>query len=223
MTFCMLQKDLGKNILISLKICLPAPRRLGSRSMPENHAWRTKNYYLGYHVTCDGVIPIAKKVKAVQALAVPKTHKQLRHFIGMIKFYRDMWQKRSDIISPLTALTSKNVKYYWKDEHQKCFDAIKRVIGSEVLLAYPDFNAPFEIYTDASKLQIGAVVFQKGKPIAFYSQNMNRAQQNYTTTEKELLSLVATIKEFRNILLGDQITVYTDHKNLTYTFLIQNM
>ena len=49
----------------------------------------------------------------------------------------------------------------WKAEHQKCFDAIKRVIGRELLLAYPDFNAPFEIHTDASKLQIGAVIFQK--------------------------------------------------------------
>ena len=109
-----------------------------------------------------------------------------------------------------------------KDEHQKCFDDIKRVIGRKVLLAYPDFNAPFEIHTDASKLQFGAVISQKGNPIAFYSQNMNSAQQNYNTTEKELLSIVATIKEFRNILLGHQITIYTDHKNLIYNFLIQN-
>ena len=89
-----------------------------------------------------------------------KTRKQLRQFIGTINFYREMWQKRSELLAPLTALTSKNVKYDWKYEHQKCFDAIKRVIGREVLLAYQDFNALFEIYTDTSKLQIGAVISQ---------------------------------------------------------------
>ena len=48
---------------------------------------------------------------------------------------------------------------------------------------------------------------------------MSGAQQNYTTTDKELLSVVAIIKEFRNILLEHHITVYTDNKNLTYNFL----
>ena len=90
------------------------------------------------------------------------------------------------------------------------------MIGREVLLGYPDFNAHFEIHTDASKLQLGAVISQKGKPIAFYSRKMNIPQHNYTTNEKELLSIVETLKEFRNILLGHQITVYTDHKNLTH-------
>ena len=94
----------------------------------------------------------------------------------MINFYRDMWQKRSELLAPLTALTSKNVKYDWKDKLQKCFDAIKRVIGREVLLAYADLNAPFEIQNDAPELQISAVISQEGKPIAFYSRKMNSAQ-----------------------------------------------
>ena len=129
-----------------------------------------------------------------------------------------MRKNRASSLAPLTALTSKNVPCCsWTDEHQKSFDTIKRVIGREVLLAYPDFNAPFQIHTDASKTQIGAVMSQNGKPIAFYSRKMNSAQQNYTVTEKELLSIVATLKEFRNILLGQQITVFTDHKNLTCT------
>ena len=67
--------------------------------------------YLCYHVTPDGVMPIPKKVKAIQALTVPKTCKQLRQFIGMINFYCDMWQKHSELLAPLTALTSKNIKY----------------------------------------------------------------------------------------------------------------
>ena len=58
------------------------------------------------------------------------------------------------------------------------------MIGRELLLAYPEFNDPFEINIDASKLQIGAVISQKGKPIAFYSQKMNSAQNNYTKTEE---------------------------------------
>ena len=104
--------------------------------------------YLGYHVARDRVMSIPKKVEAIQSLVVPKTRKQLRQFIGMINFYRDIWQKRSELLAPLTALTSKNVKYDWKVEHQRCFDAINRVIGREVLLGYPDFNAPFEIHND---------------------------------------------------------------------------
>ena len=133
-----------------------------------------------------------------------------------------MWQKRSELFAPITALTSKNVKYKWKDEPQQCFDAIKRVIGREVLLYYQDFNAPFEIHTDSYKLKIGTVISQKGKPINFYSRKMNIVQHNYTTTEKEHINIVANLKEFCNILLGDHITVYTDHKNIIYNFLMQN-
>ena len=83
------------------------------------------------------------------------------------------------------------------------------------MLAFPDVSQPFEIYTDASNLQLDAVVAQNKKSIAFFSRELNPAQRcYYTTTERELLAIVETLKEFRTILLGHKITVYTDHKNL---------
>ena len=86
----------------------------------------------------------------------------------------------------------------------------------ETLLAYPDFNEVFEIHTDASLYQLRACISQKGKPIAFYSRKLNPAQTRYTATERELLSIVEVLKEFRNILLGQQIKILTGHENLTY-------
>ena len=93
---------------------------------------------------------------------------------------------------------------------------MKEILNQEVMLAYPDFGQPFDIHTDASNVQLGAVISQGGKPIAFYSRKLNDAQTRYTTTERELLAIVETLKEYRNILLGHEIIVYTDHKNLTY-------
>jgi hypothetical protein len=141
---------------------------------------------------------------------------QLRQFIGMINYYRDMWVRQSEVLAPLTKLCSKTVKFQWTEMEQKAFEQAKRIICKEVLLSYPDFNEPFEIHTDASDLQLGTVIAQKGKPIAFYSRKLTPTQRRYTTTEREPLAIVETLKEFRNILLGQQINVYTDHQNLTY-------
>lgn len=171
--------------------------------------------YLGYWITRDGIQPTTAKVVAISNIATPKTRKELRRFIGMVNYYRDMWVRRSDVLAPLAKLTSKTVKWNWTEEHQKAFDTMKKIISKEVLLAYPDFNEEFVIHTDASHTQLGAVISQKGKPIAFYSRKLKPEQTRYTTTERELLSIVETLKEFRNILLGQKIVIHTDHKNLT--------
>ena len=172
--------------------------------------------YLGFWITREGIQPLPDKVHAIQRLAEPKTKKQLRGFIGLVNYYRDMWVRRSHVLAPLAKLTSKTVKWQWGDEERDAFNTMKRIIAKEVLLAYPDFSEPFEIHTDASHTQLGAVISQKGKPIAFYSRKLKPEQTRYTTTERELLSIVETLKEFRNILLGHKIVVHTDHQNLTY-------
>ena len=172
--------------------------------------------YLGYWITRDGIQPVAKKVEAIHAMKAPTNKRELRKFIGVVNYYRDMWIRRSEVLAPLSALTSKEAKWQWGPVEQNAFDTMKRIISKQTLLTYPDFNIPFEIHTDASHTQLGAVLSQRGKPIAFYSRKLNPAQTRYTTTERELLAIVETLKEFRNILLGQRIKVFTDHKNLTY-------
>jgi len=83
-----------------------------------------------------------------------------------------------------------------------------------VILAYPDWTQPFVIHSDASDFQLGTIISQNNTPIAFFSRKLNSAQRNYTTTEKELLSIVECLKEFRNILWGYEVIVYSDRKNL---------
>ena len=172
--------------------------------------------YLGYWITRNGIQPMKNKVAAIMRIGEPKNRKQLRSFIGVVNYYRDMWLRRSHILAPLASLTSDKVKWEWGPKQSAAFAMAKRVIAREAMLAYPDFSKPFTIHTDASHYQLGGVISQDGKPIAFYSRKLNDAQTRYTTTERELLSIVETLKEYRNILLGHRIEVFTDHKNLVY-------
>ncbi len=99
--------------------------------------------------------------------------------------------------------------------HQQAFDNMKATIAKEVVLAYPDFIKPFKIYTDTSTTQLGAVITQGNRPIAFFSRKLSKVQSKYSVTEIKLLAIVETLKELHGMLWGQTIKVYTDHKNLT--------
>ncbi len=131
------------------------------------------------------------------------------------------------MLAPLTALVgecgqtkitkakgTKKVPLHWDEVHQRAFDHVKATIARDVVLAYPDYSEVFEIYTDASSEQLGAVITQKNRPIAFFSRKLSVAQRKYSVTEIELLAIVKTLKEFKGMLWGQPIKVFTDHKNL---------
>ncbi len=79
---------------------------------------------------------------------------------------------------------------------QQAFDKMRLLMAANALAAYPDHNKRFDVYTDASDFQLGACIIQEGRRVAYFSRKLTKSQQNYTAMEKEMLSIVATLKEF---------------------------
>jgi hypothetical protein len=78
---------------------------------------------------------------------------------------------------------------------QQAFDRMHLLMAANALAAYPGHNKWFDVYTDASDFQLGACIIQEGRPVAYFLQKLTRSQLNYTTMEKEMLSIVATLEE----------------------------
>ena len=83
--------------------------------------------YLGFKITRQGIMPLPDKVQAIKDIAVPTNKMQLRSFIGVINYYRDMQKHRSDILTPLTKMTSKQATWNQTEGHQKAFEHIKNL------------------------------------------------------------------------------------------------
>jgi hypothetical protein len=109
---------------------------------------------------------------------------------------------------------TKKIPWHWDKVHQRAFDHVKATIAKDVVLAYPNYSKVFEIYTDASRKQLGAAITQDNRPIAFFSQKLSDMQRKYSITKIEPLAIVQTLKEFKGMLWGSNIKVFTDHANL---------
>ncbi len=108
--------------------------------------------YLGYILTRDGIKPQSNKVQAILAIQPPQNVRELRHFLGMVQYYRGLWARRSKMLASLTSLVgecgqtkvsrakgTKKAPWHWDKVHQRAFDYVKATIAREVVLAYPDY------------------------------------------------------------------------------------
>jgi hypothetical protein len=132
-----------------------------------------------------------------------------------------MWLSCAHILKLLVDQSGvkKKAPIKWTDKMQKVFDYMRLLMAADALAAYPDHNERFNVYTDTSDLQLGAFIIQEGRPVAYFSCKLTKSQQNYTTMGKEMHSIVATLKEFQGMLLGADIHVFMDHKNLRFDTL----
>ena len=151
----------------------------------------------------------------------PTNLKQLRGFLGHVGYYRRFVQHYANLAAPLTQLLKKDVKFEWTQERQNAFEELKLRLIIAPIMTQPKWGEPWHVFTNASGFCIGLVLSQKdeyGKdhPVYYASRQLNHAERNYTTTEREALGLVYACRKFRHYLLGYKTYFYTDHNALKY-------
>ena len=183
--------------------------------------------FLGHWVSAEGIKPMKQKVQAIVDYPAPTSLKKLRSFLGMINQYRRFIDGCAELLTPLEALLSKQLKIKGKrapfqlsDVELDSFNNIKDKLISACLLVHPALGAPTCLSTDASATAAGAVLQQyihgEWKPLAFFSKRFSDAQSKYSTFGRELLAIYLAVLYFSYYLEGREFYIETDHKPLCF-------
>ena len=180
--------------------------------------WLDKVHFLGHVVSSEGIAVDPAKIEAVVNWKAPKSVTEVRSFLGLAGYYRRFVEGFSRIAAPMTALTRKGKKYEWTPKCEESFQELKRRLTSAPILILPTEGEPLTIYSDASKVGLGAVLMQNGKVIAYGSRQLKEHEKNYPTHDLEMAAVVFALKIWRHYLYGVRCEIYTDHKSLKYIF-----
>ena len=178
--------------------------------------------FLGHKIGKGSISPTIDKVEAIVNASLPETKKEMRSFLGLASFYRRYVPNFSALACSLTDATRKGEpnKIVWTDARTKAFANLKNALASQPVLRLPDWDKPFCLRTDASNQGIGAILMQEYEdgmfPVIYLSRKLLPSEMNYSTVEKECLSLVWSIKKLNTYLCGRQFTVETDHAPLLH-------
>lgn len=237
--------------LKNLRTIFETLRKANFKIQPDKSEFlKTEVEFLGFIVSENGLKPNMKKVEAIQKYPEPTNLKELRAFLGLSGYYRRFVKDYAKIAKPLTKLlrgeecphghgnsnamkngqvskhVSKSIQIKFDNDAKRSFDILKKILTSNDVLAFPNFENPFILTTDASDKAIGAVLSQQfhdgERPITFISRTLSKPEENYATNEKEMLAVVWALGSLRNYIYGAKVKIYTDHLPLTFTISPKN-
>ncbi len=184
------------------------------------HFAREKVLYLGHLIDSRGVSADPQKCAAVQSFPRPTRVRDIRGYLGLCNWYRKFIPGFCHIAEPLTKLTRKNVPFEWKEEQENAFQELKKKLTQPPILAYPDFDLPFRITTDASNTGVAAVLSQiqdeQERAIAYAGTSLTPPQRNWSTTDRELYGVIFGLKHFDMYVRYSKVEIITDHAALQY-------
>lgn len=181
----------------------------------------TEVVYLGHVISAEGVKADPQKVQLVRDFPVPKNQHEVRSFLGLANYYRKFVKGFSGIAAPLNLLLQKDVKFQWTDDCQESFNSLKEALTSPPVLAYPNFDREFILYTDASATAISYILGQKDehgreRVISYNGRSLRATEKQWGISERETLALVEGIKTFRVYLANKKFLVKTDHSAIQF-------
>jgi hypothetical protein len=157
---------------------------------------RAEVQLLGHVATDEGLRPNPKKTEVVRNFSEPKPVKQLRGFFGISSYDRRFIHNYSKVAKSLYELLKKDAVYNGKEPQQNAFQTLKELLVMAPILQYPDYSRLFIITTDASGNAAGCILSQgetgKNLPIAYASRIFNKAERNYSTTDREMAAIIGS-------------------------------
>ena len=181
--------------------------------------------YVGFIINKYGLTISADKRDVVRRIARPASLHELRSFLGLTNYFRQMIARYADIAAPLETLkasvSGKHQKLVWTDAANTAFEELKTAVDLCPTLAFLDSEAPIILETDASDYGIGGCLYQlingEQRAVEFFSKALHGPQLRWNTTEKEAYAIYAALKKWEHMLKGGpRFTIRTDHRALIY-------
>ncbi|KAG5862727.1 hypothetical protein JTB14_022799 [Gonioctena quinquepunctata] len=177
--------------------------------------------FLGHIISADGVSIDKTRIECINKFPTPRNLRELRGFLGFVNYEQRFCKNYADLTLPLLKLLKKGQKWKWGPEEEEAMRAIKDAYLKTVLIVHPDLNRTFYIQCDSSDYALGGSLYQlsnegERQVVAYTSSTFKGSQLTYTTTEKEALAVIHCLRQWRNLILGRDLVILSDHKSLSF-------